>query len=65
MTCPDCRGRGYISVNVRIFIAENARVGVVSQLRPCQGCGGSGIAHCCDGPVGCAGDVTNTGEAAD
>jgi hypothetical protein len=27
--------------------------------QPCRACGGCGIAHCCDGPVGGPDEVTN------
>lgn len=32
----------------------------IPQHPPCQACGGSGIAHCCDGPVGGPVDTINS-----
>jgi hypothetical protein len=31
-------------------------------LRPCPTCGGSGVASCCNGAVGCWRDTPNRGE---
>jgi len=45
MICHDCQGRGYPA-----FAPAGAAM-------PCRMCGGSGIASCCEGPVGTAADV--------
>ncbi len=48
MKCQDCQGTGWR--------AAAAGVGVTN-FGPCQMCGGSGIASCCEGAVGCAADI--------
>lgn len=40
MICPDCHGSG---------IADPSEWGDARLNCPCEGCGGSGIAHCCEG----------------
>jgi len=56
MRCPDCDGTGYITVEHDEAPPEAA---------PCYGCGGTGHAHCCDGPVGAGDEITNGGEPSD
>lgn len=57
MLCPDCHGTGWRAARVRI--TGNFGVAKTTQRRPCEGCGGSGIASCCEGMCGRADEVTN------
>ena len=50
MRCEACQGRGLISV------PHIPSLGLYSTT-PCRACGGTGVAHCCDGPVGGPDDV--------
>jgi hypothetical protein len=71
MICPDCRGLrtirrpvliiGELCTTRRASPARRDTAGERIVEEPCPGCGGSGIASCCEGAVGLAGDVTNTG----
>jgi len=64
MRCEECNGAG------RVMRDALPVTGVMpgDPLRPppgfsiwipCRNCGGTGFQHCCDGPVGLSGDVTN------
>lgn len=59
MTCPDCHGLGEVLIGRgpdgqwRIV----HRIADALTLVPCPGCGGCGIASCCDGAIGSAADV--------
>lgn len=57
MKCEQCQGRG-TQINPD-FDFHDAAVPIIV---PCGSCFGSGIASCCEGAVGLAGDVTNTGD---
>jgi len=46
MLCGSCRHSGRVGF-VRANASTDGRVD--EQLIPCPDCGGSGIAHCCDG----------------
>ncbi len=57
MICEECRDSellGHIEVPASIGPFRKAWV-------PCPSCGGSRVAHCCDGPVGLSCDVGNLG----
>lgn len=60
MICQDCKGKGWVRPPFPVFTIRLPRI---TPVVPCEGCGGSGIASCCEGAVGCAGDVTNVGRA--
>jgi hypothetical protein len=52
MICPDCHGRGFrqvapIKLPMQIFCLAMFQSALV--LLPCESCGGTGRAHCCDG----------------
>jgi len=52
MRCPDCDGKGWRLASVDLLV----------QPTFCYGCGGTGHAHCCDGPVGAWDEPANAGD---
>lgn len=56
MRCEECQGSGRKRA-ARLLYDRDIPAGWY--VIPCPSCGGSGIASCCDGMVGCAFDVTN------
>lgn len=62
MRCEDCIDSPYPGF---VLLGRLAPTGKVEEVYTfCPGCQGSGIASCCEGAVGRAGEITNTGEDA-
>jgi hypothetical protein len=50
MLCETCRHSGRVGfVRASASAPADGRIGEQARLIPCPDCGGSGIAHCCDG----------------
>lgn len=59
MRCEDCQGTGRVRHELRepVVVAERAQgagmppvfIEVLAIRLPCESCGGSGWAHCCEG----------------
>jgi len=68
MRCEECKGEGMVwrdslpATGIMPGDPEHSPPGFSLKV-PCGACGGSGVAHCCDGPVGLSCDVTNRGGA--
>ena len=59
-TCSDTPTPGFI-----VWRVVEVHDGVFRRtLQPCPDCGGSTVASCCDGAVGCWGDTTNAASLA-
>ncbi len=63
MRCEDCKGARGRWVRRRAGPGHGPAA-QIETWRPCGGCAGTGVSSCCDGQVGGADEVTNTGEAA-
>jgi hypothetical protein len=67
MICPDCQGARMVRHVLQhpVPIGEEPQgpglppvvVEITAIKLPCQGCGGTGIASCCEGALGLAADV--------
>lgn len=55
MRCETCEGEGFVEgwVDTPVSIGPfTSKMGKAWFAAPCPDCGGSGVVHCCDGPVG-------------
>jgi hypothetical protein len=49
MRCEDCHGEGRHVVIMREFVGRDGNCWRDELVYPCESCGGSGVAHCCEG----------------